>query len=169
MNVGVAVTVMSTFATIWWVLGTAVAGRGSQLMYAIGLVTSAFLVVLSWRRAGKEFQAPNVRRRRGRVVAIASGVEGVTIFIAVSVLANIGRPDLITPVVAIIVGLHFVPLARWLPAPIYYGTGALLIFIGLAGTAIQEQTARILTVCVGAASALWLSCAFVLLRNRQRD
>ena len=165
---GGAVTVMSSFAAIWWVVGTAVTGRGSLLLYAVGLATSAVLVVLGWRRAGLTTEAPDVRGHRGRVVGIASGVEGVTILVAVNVLANAGRRDLIAPVVAIIVGLHFLPLARWLPAPIYYLTGALLVVVGLAGTAIQEGTARILTVCVGAAAVLWLSCAVVLRQNAAR-
>jgi energy-converting hydrogenase Eha subunit E len=75
---------------------------------------------------------------------------------------------LIAPVVAIIVGLHFLPLARWLPGPIYYLTGALLVVVGLAGAAVQEPTVRILTVCIGAAGVLWLSCAIVLRQNATR-
>ena len=168
MNFGGAVTVMSSFAAIWWVVGTAAAGRGSLLTYLVGLATSAFLVVLGWRRSGHATAAPDVRRRRGRVVGIASGVEGVIILIAANVLTKIGRQDLIASVVAIIVGVHFLPLARWFPAPIYYATGALLVVVGLAGTAIQEPLARILTVCAGAASVLWLSCTVVLLQNRTR-
>jgi len=168
VNVGGAVTVMSTFAAIWWVVGTAMAGRGSLLMYVVGLATSAVLIALGWHRAGQTTDAPDARRHRGRVVGIASAVEGVAILVAVNVLANTGRQDLIAPVVAIIVGLHFLPLARFLPAPIYYLTGALLVVVGLAGTAVDDPTSRILTVCIGAATILWLSCAIVLRRNATR-
>jgi hypothetical protein len=159
---------MSGFGAIWWVVGTAVAGRGSLLLYAVGLATSAVLVALGWRRARQTTDASGVRSHPGRVVGIASAVEGVTILVAVNVLASVGRRDLTAPAVAIIVGLHFAPLARWLPAPIYYLTGALLVVVGLAGTAIQEPTARILTVCCGAAVALWLSCALVLRQHATR-
>ena len=115
MNVGGAAAVMSGFAAIWWVVGTAATGQGSLPLYAVGLE------------------------------------------------ARLDRA-----VVAIIVGLHFAPLAHWLPAPIYYVTGALLVVVGLVGTAIQEPTARILTVCFGAAVALWLSCALVLRQHATR-
>lgn len=168
VNASGAVIVMSSFAAIWWIAGTAAAGRGSLLLYAVGLATSAVLVVLGWRRAGQRTEASGVLRHRRRVVGIASGVEGVMILVAVNALAHIGRRDLIAPVVAIIVGLHFLPLARWLPAPIYYRTGALLVIVGLASTAIQEPSERTLTVCVGAAAVLWLSSAVVLWRHAAR-
>ena len=74
------------------------------------------------------------------------------------------RRDLIAPAVAIIVGLHFVPLARWLPAPIYYLTAALLVVVGIAGANVHDLPARVLTVSVGAATALWFSCGMVLIR-----
>ena len=159
---------MSGFAAIWWVVGAAVAGRSSLLLYAVGLATSAVLVLLGWRRARQATDASDERSHRGRVVGIASAVEGVMILVAVNVLAIMGRRDLTAPVVAIIVGLHFAPLARWLPAPIYYLTGALLVVVGLASAAIQEPTARILTVCFGAAAALWLSCTVVLRQHATR-
>jgi hypothetical protein len=157
---------MSSFAAIWWLVGAAATGRGSPSPYLVGLAMSALLILLGWRLSGHAPTAPGLRRHRGRVVGIASGVEAVTIVIAGNVLTKTGRQDLIAPVVAIIVGVHFLPLARWLLAPIYYATGALLVVVGLAGTAIQEAPARTLAVCAGAASALWLSCAVVLLQHK---
>jgi hypothetical protein len=52
-----------------------------------------------------------------RKAGIASGVEGLAILLAVNVLAHFGRSDYAAPVIAIIVGLHFMPLAQRLPAP----------------------------------------------------
>ena len=97
MNVGGAAAVMSGFAAIWWVVGTAATGQGSLPLYAVGLATSAVLVVLGWRRARQATDASGVRSHRGRVVGIASAVEGVTILVAVNVLANVGRRDLTAP------------------------------------------------------------------------
>lgn len=102
-------------------------------------------------------------------MGIASAVEGVAIFAAVTVLVNLGRRDLIAPAVAIIVGVHFLPLARWFPAPIYYLTAALLVAVGMAGAGVQNLPARVLTVGIGAAAVLWLSCGVVLLHAHQRN
>lgn len=139
-----------------------------MMVYAIGIVISGLMVALGWRRGGRA-AAPEERRHRGRIVGIASAVEGVAIIAAVAVLGKLGRRDLIAPAAAIIVGLHFLPLARWLPAPIYYLTGALLVAVGMAGAVVQDLPARILTVCIGAAAVLWFSCGVVLLRSQQRN
>lgn len=167
MNTGGAIVIMSAFAAIWWVVGAAQSGRGSLMMYAIGIVISGLMVALAWGRDVRS-APPEERKRRGRIVGIASAVEGVAIIAAVSVLVNLGRRDLIAPAVAIIVGVHFLPLARWLPAPIYYFTGGLLVAVGMAGAVVQDLPARVLTIGIGAASVLWLSCGVVLLRAYQR-
>lgn len=169
MNTGGAIIVMSAFAAVWWMTGAAQFGRGSLIMYAVGIVISGLMVALGWRRRGRS-AAREERKRRGRIVGIASAAEGATIFAAVTVLVKLGRRDLIAPAVAIIVGLHFLPLARWFPAPIYYLTAALLVGVGMAGAVVQDLPARILTIGIGAAAVLWLSCGVVLLRaDRQRN
>jgi uncharacterized membrane protein len=88
------------------------------------------------------------------IVGIASAAEGVAIFVTAMVLLNLGRRDLVVPAVAIIVGLHFLPLALWLPAPIFYIPAALLVAIGMAGTVVHDLRGRILSVGVGVARSL---------------
>ena len=92
----------------------------------------------------------------------------MSIFLAVNVLANIGRRDFTAPAVAMIVGLHFLPLARWLPARWYYATSALLVAIGVTGFGVADAGQRLLFVSVGAACVLWLTGAFVLRGNATR-
>ena len=60
---------------------------------------------------------------------------------------------------AIIVGLHFILLARWLPARFYYVTAALLVGLGTTGFAIGSFDLHVRFVCLGAACTLWLSYA----------
>ena len=169
MNRSGAIIVMSAFAAIWWMVGAAQLRGRSLMMYGIGIAISGLMAALGWRRRGQPATLEE-RKRRGRMIGIASAVEGAAIFAAANVLVKLGRRDLIAPVVAIIVGAHFLPLARWFPAPIYYFTGALLVAIGVAGAMVQDLPARILTVGLGAARALWLSCGVVLLRaDRQRS
>ena len=75
---------------------------------------------------------------------------------------------MIAPAGAIIVGLHFVPLARWLPARLYYATAALLTAAGVAGFFIADVKPRVVIVSIGAASVLWLTCAAVLVSHGGR-
>lgn len=155
--------IMSLFAAIWWLVGVSASGHGSGPMYGIPLaVTAGILVVALRRQRDPASESAVERRRQGRLVGIASGVEGLVIFLAINVLANVGRPDWAAPVIAIIVGLHFLPLARWLPARLYYLTGGLLVALGLLGFRILDPAARLLVVSVGAACVLWLTSAEVL-------
>ncbi len=153
---------MSLFAALWWIVGTYASGRGSGLMYAVAIAITSIVVAAASRRARPSSGPPEERARRGRLVGIASGVEGLAIFVAINVLANIRRRDLTAPIIAMIVGLHFLPLARWLPAPLYYVTSALLVGLGIAGVRVQDVQFRLFTVSVGAACVLWLTCGAVL-------
>jgi len=159
--------IMSVFAAIWWMAGVRASGHPASLAYGVPLVVTGLIVVVSLRSrdsAGQESAEESARR--GRLVGIASGVEGLAILLAVNVLAYFGRSDYAAPVIAIIVGLHFIPLAQRLPARLYYATAALLVALGLCGFIIQRPDQRLLIVGVGAACVLWLTCIAVLGRVR---
>ena len=158
--------IMGAFGAVWWTIGVSTNGRAAVPLYGVGLVIAAAIIVTAWRRGSRSrSQSPGEARRQGRLVGVASAVEGVLIFLAVNVLVNIKRPDLIAPVGAIIVGLHFLPLARWLPARLYYATAALLTLCGVAGFFVADAKARIVLVSLGAASVLWLTCGAVLMMS----
>jgi hypothetical protein len=161
--------IMGVFAAIWCLVGIRAAGYRSPLIYAIPLVVTGLIAVIALRgRDRSERVPPEEHARRGRLVGIASGIEGLAIPVAVTVLANLGLSDYAAPVIAIIVGLHFLPLARWLPARLYYGTSALLTVLGICGFAIQPPDRRLRIVSIGAACVLWVTCFIVLGRTRIR-
>lgn len=161
--------IMGVFAAIWWIVGVRASGYAATLTYGIPLVVTGLIVFAALRgRHRFEQVSPEEDARRGRLVGIASGGEGIAILIAVNVLPYFGLSDYAAPVIAIIVGLHFVPLAQWLPAHLYYGTGALLVVLGVCGFMIRSTDQRLLIVSVGAACILWLTCVIVLGRARIR-
>jgi hypothetical protein len=92
---------------------------------------------------------PAESRRRRRLVGIWSGAEGGGILVGILVALNLGAPGAIMPVIAIAVGLHFVPLARYLPAPPYYFTGISLTAVGLFGLALPGALAGVCTAFAG--------------------
>jgi hypothetical protein len=158
--------IMSVFAAAWWAVGLGMTGHAGWLAFVFPVVVTGAIVAAALQRSRADARVPNEEdSRRGRLVGIASAVEGVAILVAINVLARLNRPDLAVSAVAIIVGLHFLPLARWLPAPFYYATSALLIALGAGGFGISDGTRRLLVVSVGAACVLWLTCMFVLRRK----
>jgi hypothetical protein len=157
------VSIMAAFATLWWCLGLAQSGHGSWTAIAVGFAASAALVVLAARQPALPAPGGDANRRRiNRLVGIASGAEGVAILVAINVLAALGRQDLINPAIAIVVGLHFLPLARWLPAPGYYLTALLMCALGMAACLVTDLAGRQLLTGAGMAALLWLTCAYVL-------
>ena len=71
------------------------------------------------------------------------------------------------PVGAIIVGLHFFPLARGIPVRIYHATGAGLLAVGAAGLLLPASD-RPLVSGMGAALVLWGTALMIVLRSPQR-
>jgi hypothetical protein len=168
--------IMGTFATIWWIVGLRAAGHGALLVYVLPLVVALTLAMVAFRLARR---APpslgpgddaNERARRDRLVAWASAVEGVAIFLVAGVvLPSTGHRDATAPSIALIVGAHFIPLARGLPARTYYVTAATLIALGLIGFGIADAPMRITVVSAGAAAVLWVTAAAALQRDVWRS
>ncbi len=143
--------VLNIMAAIWGIAAIMV-GRLPTWLAGVPILVSA--VILFWARrqpvgTGNPAEGDHV----GRVVGIATGVEGIAIFIAANVLINLHLPTLVMPAIAIIVGLHFIPLARWIPVPLYYRTGAGLVAIGGAACFFPPEHRAIAT---GVAAALIL-------------
>ena len=157
---------MSVFAAIWWFVGVRASGAPLAIVTIVPiLVAVALIAAVLRRKAPRETSSDGEQQRRDRIIGIASAVEGVAILIAVNVLANTGHRDLTAPVIAIIVGLHFVPIARGFPAPRYYLTAAFLVALGLGAMAISGVSQRLLVTSAGAATVLWVTAMSVLLRT----
>lgn len=157
--------ILGIFAVVWWIAGMRTAGHGPPVVWLIPILASLALAAAVRRVRGATPAVDDAdEARRNRLVMIWSAAEGVAIFIAINVLVNVGHRDAFVPVVALIVGAHFIPLARGLPAPAYYVTAAALIALGLVGLAMPGRAERITLVSAGAAVVLWITAAIVLRR-----
>jgi hypothetical protein len=94
---------------------------------------------------------------------IVFGVEFAAIA-AVVVLFQMWHLDpYVIPAVAIIVGIHFLPLARLFRAPIYNVTGILMTLWATALIfAVPDELQRTILVAFGTGAILWASAVIVL-------
>jgi hypothetical protein len=152
------VGIVSFWASVWWIVGVCVSGNTSVLTLSIPAIISTALIVIAWRQPDEDVPREE-RSRIARLVAIASSAEGVALGVVGNVLLNIGKVDFLASTAAIIVGLHFIPLAQQLPVRLYYATSAILIVLGIAGFWITSPDLRVLTIGIGAACTLWLTLA----------
>jgi len=112
---------MAFFTTLW--AGIAYGGLAATPYWPVLLVFVAcsavfiFNAVQLYRMAN--FFPPatspeDIAREKntGKWFGIIFGAEGLGIFIAINVVVNLGHPELEIPVIALVVGLHFFPLAK---------------------------------------------------------
>lgn len=72
-------------------------------------------------------------KRMGKWFGIIFGAEGLGIFIGINIAYNLGYPDLLFPVIALCVGLHFFPLAKVFKRTIDYYIGAWSTIVAICG------------------------------------
>lgn len=104
--------------------------------------------------------------RAGRAILWSSAAEGVGLFLAFNVVLNLHRPDWRLPAMALVVGLHFLPIAfaaRFRP---YGALGAALVASAAAGFAVGG-TAGGRIAGVAAALALWVAALAAVARDRR--
>ena len=87
-------------------------------------------------------QQQELKREIGRHFYTILGLEVAAILVAVVVLTAIHYADFILPGIALIVGVHFFPLAALFRTPVYYGTGLMGCAIGLVGFFMSDAVLR---------------------------
>jgi hypothetical protein len=158
-RIGALVT--AAFGLVWALTGaTALAARVPVLIASAVLSAVCVVVASRPRVAPRPRRLPDRWSARYNAIGI---VQGVTIALVVAAAVALGTPGLIAPVVCLVVGLHFLPLAAAVDQPGYRLTGAALVLAGLAGTVVLvaagAQAAQA-TSGLAAAVVLWVtSCA----------
>lgn len=160
---------LAFFGTFWSLIGVGgLHGWGAPWLLIVALLIGVTLLgggVSLWRGAERlAKEAIPEADTTGRWFGIIFAAEGIAIGIA-SYLCNVNtRYDLFFPIMAIIVGLHFLPLARLFGVTLYYGVGVLLCLLGIIALlvvpetvtlAAREMLGRSLLVGFGAAVILW--------------
>ncbi|MEV8128490.1 hypothetical protein AB0P07_31320 [Streptomyces sp. NPDC085944] len=149
---------LALFGLGWWLLATSAFDGTARLVEVVVGGAVALGLMLAARRflpasAGGPFPAD--RRRRFHQV---NGLQWLLIIAVAVVCGRAGTPVLIPPLVAIVVGLHFLPLAAVFEQPRLRVPAALLVAAGAAGLVVRltdgsDGTVRLV---VGAVSGLSL-------------
>ena len=155
--------ILALFALLWAVAGASgmtSSGAAATVVRVAAVVMTAVAVLLAVRSgssstAQRPRQLPAGWYRRVGLVNVAQAVASV---LAVAILIAAGAPMLIPPVVCLIVGAHFFPLARLFDQPQYWWTGASLSIVAAAGfiTLAAGAGAEVSRVVVGLGAAITL-------------
>jgi len=167
MTTGAAI--MFGFGIAWLLIGVLVAPssiglRLSLLLAGIALGVSVAAMGLRASRLPRDVVAPTpdqiaAFRATGRRFGLIFGLETAAILVAVAVLNVVHQPDYIPCAIAVIVGVHFFPLAPLFKAPIYNVTGILGCVTGVAGIFIADAVLRQKAVSIWFGLVLWGTAA----------
>lgn len=158
------VSILCVFAMVWALL--AVNALDAPLWTWIAVVVISLGVLAASIRVKLPAADERDNKRIGRLIGIWSAVEGVAIFIAVNVLGHFNVSHFIVPAIGVIVGLHFIPLARGMPRPLYYQTGIAMVVCSALAVFLPQPWPAAATG-FACAVILW-STNFIMLRRVKR-
>ncbi|MBB3125545.1 putative membrane protein [Paenibacillus rhizosphaerae] len=176
---------MALFGTLWaytGIMGLQELAAPLWLAAAVAVGIVLFIGGASLIRASRKIkdQSEVTDARPGKRIAIRFNIifaaEGAAIAIAVAVCNAAGRTALIPIVTALIVGIHFFPLASLFRVKFYHLTGALLCMLALAALLFLPVEARLgaahinaymSVVGLGSALILWGTGTAIWFRGRR--
>lgn len=127
----------------------------------IGFALIALVAVVIIRAPGTGMVASG---KAGRVIMWSTIAEGVGLFLAANIVVNLHHPDLLLPAMALIVGLHFLPIAFSAPFRPFYVLGGALIGAAMIGFVVQGPLGgEIAGLTAGA--GLWVAAIVALRRD----
>ncbi len=153
-------------AGTWWSWGAVACLPIAPVIAHAALVVVALVLFGAAARAVSAYRGPVVPPNR-RLMVISMAGEVPAILIGTNLVVNLGRPDLALPVVGLIVGLHFLPMARALGYPPYRVMGLAITAFALVSMALPGPTGLII-LGAGTGASLLLTSLHMTLRLRAR-
>ena len=111
---------------------------------------------------------PDLTKSRRQFSMVMAG-EVAAILVAASVLGRSDNAEWIPATICLVVGLHFIPLARLFRVPLYYATAVALCLVAattmVLGAAGAPESLWRLLPGIGVALVLWVTGATLLARS----
>lgn len=166
--------VLSLFALVWAFAGASGTGSATDVVPVSAEVAAVLVTAVAIYLGHRKDAAPSPRTvslpaNWARGVGVVNGVEAVAVLAVIAAANGSGRPELIPVGVALVVGLHFFPLARLYDQWQYRWTAALLSAVAVVGfvlTAAGLASESVRTVVgLGCALVLWATAYHLALRG----
>jgi hypothetical protein len=166
--------ILTLFGSAWCIIALAYWAARPGWSIPAGLVATIGLLVLCMVRLVALRNIPSIDdpaaaakgKRAGMFFGIIFGAECGLIALCAALLARAGLSSWIPIAVAVIVGLHFIPLARVFDVPLYYWTGSLCVLGMLACSMVRDAATRLLWAGLVMAAVLWLTAVVLLQQAR---
>jgi hypothetical protein len=131
--------------TIIWVL-IAEYYFGNRDFKLVGFIFGAILIYFAysyWKLSQRKSSLPLIKEndspQKERLYWIIVALEGIAIFVTNTILINLKKEEFFISCFALIVGLHFIPLAKVFERKFYYYIGVWTILAAITGIALIFQ------------------------------
>ena len=174
-GVGLGALVLTAAGAAWSIVALIFREGTAVWQYVLAMLPVVTLTALIVRRLaaiakvddpqpseGERIESARQARRMGLLFAVVVTIEVALIVLAAFALARVNRPSLIPVAVMVIVGAHFVPLARVFRIPAYSVTGFVLVGVAGGSLLIPNESVRLFALGVGSAVVFWASAAAVV-------
>jgi len=176
-GIAIGLMMMAVFTCIWATIANAgLQGSDHHIaLYGFGALVGVFFAsgIVVFKQA-KNFEKATsaadieMRKKSGMWFGIIFGAEGFLIFIAVNLVINLGHPELTIPAIALVVGLHFYPMAKIFKRKVDYYLATWTTLVAIAGIILSlnkifNEAQSIAFVGVGTAVAT--SCYGIYMLN----
>jgi hypothetical protein len=163
--------ICGSFGAVWMFEALFFGGLATPVWITmIGMLTVA---VVAWPairlRSFTDVTYSVADRERWAAIAVPywinAAIEWLLCCVVASWLAHIHRYALIPQCLGVIIGLHFLPLAKMFKSQLYYWTGAAMVLGGLASLAIPAGHIRNIAACGVDGLSLWATAAVILCQD----
>ena len=126
---------------------------------------ASFLVYKTNRPALKAQSGTLESRKRSRIFRLINVLQWFIIVVVANILTNFGLTRWIIPAVMLVVGIHFIPLAKLFVYPPHYITGALLVLLSVGYPLVSVGGPSNAVGWLDTGLVLWASGAWSLTRS----
>lgn len=161
----IGATIVGGFGAAWLAMGMTSAGAPVEIALAVVIPVFALIACLgsTVRHRLPKFAGPESpeKKQMMRTFAVVNVVQWVAIFGTVNLLHNLHLDGWIVPAIVLIVGAHFIPLARIFQAPQHLKTGIAMMVCAVVAIVLPVSI-RDTVECLSAGLILWVSAAGAL-------
>ncbi|TWJ08296.1 hypothetical protein LX16_4521 [Stackebrandtia albiflava] len=149
---------MAGFGLLWWLAGTGGLSAGvSPVLMGLGAVAAVVLFVASARRLNRTGEQ-EMFQRTGRVFMLVNLGQVAGIFVVVAVANLLDAQTWIPPMITVVVGIHFLPLAKAFGMPEFRWIAWIFVAVAVLGACLAAIGLP-LPVTLG---TVGIACALVL-------
>jgi len=157
--------IMGFFGGIFFAAASMIGAGWKTPLLIFPVLVFAVIAGIAWRLiryAPPGAYEPDAKAEK--VISWASIAEGVGIPVVATALGITGHHNLVLPGIAVVVGLHFFPMAYAIPFRPFYALAVFLLLAAAAGFVLKQPEGAVIAG-VAAALALWIASAFALGRK----